>query len=191
MNVSVKDLLKKNVADYREPPKFPAANYRFIITGWHLLTWAKSGKYGVAFNYKPTACFEADDDSNPELQAEIQKQLEEYGDWLAKEFGQNATWYLTREEPKAKHLMVSDITFTLYNTDGSDSAGASMFYLNKDGVQSGFAHDVLGIDRPAGGELGDLLEECVNKEFCGQMVYEANSDPQRPANLKLQSVTRA
>lgn len=179
-------LLDKKVGDYKEPPKFPAANFRMIISGYSFGTNKKSGAIGVAFKAKPLSCVEAEDDSNPDLQNDMNIALEVFGDWTGKEF--SFTW--TDKETGDLHLMgFCPLNFHLYNADQSEHKGASFFYLNKDGVQSGFVHDVLGLDFDPETSLGDLLEGCLNAEFYAQFEYQENRDPSRQPNLVISNVT--
>ena len=184
--MSIADLLTKSVDDFKEAPKFPAANYRMIISGYTFGTNKKTGAVGVAFKAKPLSCIEADDDSNPELMAETNAALEVYGNWTDKEF----QFTYTDKETGDVHLMgFCPLNYLLYNADESEHNASSYFYLNKDGVQSGFVHDTLGIDVAPGTGLGDLLESCLNAEFYAQFEYQENRDPNRQPNLIIANVT--
>jgi hypothetical protein len=187
----LKALLSSNVSSIKEPPIFPAGNYRLIITAYEFGIWPPNAKratplHGVAFKVKPLSCVEAEDNSNPVLAGEIQNALNLYGDWHNREFS------FTRidQETKERLLSVSALVFTLANADMSMHPMASRFYLNKDGVESGFVHDVLGLSFPNGAELGEVLDACVNRELFGRFVYEANQrDPSKPPYLTLKEVT--
>jgi hypothetical protein len=174
-------LLKTNVSSFKEPPKFPAGTYRLIITGYDFGIWAANQKratplHGVAFRVKPLSCVEAEDTSNPNLQEETQAALLAFGDWTNNEF----SFTHVDQETKERKLRVSALTFTLANADMTPHSMASQFYLSKDGVESGFVHDVLGLSFPSGAELGEVLDVCVNKELYGRFEYEAvQKDPNR------------
>jgi hypothetical protein len=186
MNLS--DLLKTNTAAFKEPPKFPAGLYEMVITGYDLLpfSWRKSGKFGLA--YVPTVrairSIEADDQSNPELAAEQQAKLDEFGDWTKREF--QFAYSDQSTNPPRRVATISEINFPLIETDASGSPIGFMenmawrFYLRKDGQQSGFVVDKLGLDYPEGAELETIMEDTVGKTFLAQFEYELRlNDPTR------------
>jgi hypothetical protein len=197
--MKIADLLKINASSFKSPSKFPEGNYVVVITSYDMLPfhWKKSGTNGLAYcpTIRPVSCIEADDDSNPDLQAEQLAALETFGDWTAKEF----QFAYTSRETQQKMAAVSEINFPIIETDErGDVVGildkhAWRFYLRSDnGQQQGFVVDVLGLDYPNGEELGTILEDTVGKKFIATFVYEANpNDPSRPPNLTIQSVTQA
>jgi hypothetical protein len=183
-------LLKTNVSSFKEPPRFPAANYRLIISGYDFGIWAPNAKrstplHGIAFRVKPVSCIEADDSSNPSLQEETQAALLAFGDWTNYEFS------FTHVDPdtKERKLRVSALTFTLANSDMTPHSMASQFYLNKDGHESGFVHDVLGLSFPNGAELGEVVDACVNRELYGRFENEVSQKDASRTFLTLKEVS--
>jgi hypothetical protein len=197
---SVKDLLKTSVSSFKAPPRLPAANYVVVITGYDLneFHWQKSNTSGMS--YVPTirlvSCVEADDtDGNPELAAEIQKELDKFGDWASKTYCFN---YKNKETGKVM-AGIAEINYPLLECDDDgDVIGildkhAWRFYLREDdGTEKGFVHDVLGLSFPENTPLGDVLEATIGKKFMASFAYEPNSkDPSRPPNLVIESITSA
>ena len=78
--IGVKDLLSTNVGSIKAPPHFPAGNYIVVIESFEMLpfSWKKSGTHGLSYvpKVRAVSCVELDDDSNPELQTEMQEALE-------------------------------------------------------------------------------------------------------------------
>lgn len=187
---SISSLMGRKASEVKRPPQFPAANYRFIITGYNVGSWSKSGSVGLGFNFRPVACLDAENDDEPELQAEVKEALEKYGDWTKKEFGKGFTWFTGKDDNKT-HLLVSPLTFTIEDKDGNLSGGASQFYLSENGEESGFAVDILHADVNSEMSIGEIADACVNQEFCGMMAYKPNEkNPDRPI-LELISVSEA
>jgi hypothetical protein len=197
MNIS--EILKTNTSSFKAPSRFPAGNYMVVITGYNMLPffWKKSGIHGLTYvpTIRPISCIEADDDSNPDLQAEQQNALDTYGDWASREF----QFAYNSRETNQKMASVSEINFPLIECDdrgnpvGILEKHAWRFYLRDDnGSQQGFVVDVLGLSYPNGEELGTIMEDTIGKKFLAAFAYEANpNDPSRPPNLVIQSVTRA
>lgn len=193
---SVNDLLKNTGASFKAPPKFPAGNFIVAITGFDMLpfAWKTSGTYGLA--YVPTirciSSVEADDESNPDLQAEQQAALDKFGNWTEKDFH----FQYKDKDSGSMRAQVAAINFPLIETDvdgeiiGMLEKHAWRFYIREDdGTETGFAVDVLGMTELADKELGDIMEETVNKQFMAQFDYEPNQDPNRPPNFIISSVT--
>lgn len=195
----IADLLKTNVSSFKAPPRFPAGNYVVVITSYDMLPfhWKKSSTSGLAYvpTIRPISCIEADDDANPDLQAEQLAALEAYGDWTAREF----QFAYTSRDTNVKMAQVSEINFPLIEcNDAGEPIGmlekhAWRFYLrNADGTEQGFVADTLGLSYPEGSELGTILEETVGRKFIVSFAYEANtSDPSRPPNWVIESITQA
>jgi len=185
----IKSLLHTNVSEYKEPPKWPAGNYRLSISSYTLGTNKNSGALGVAFACRALSSVEAEDEGNPELAEDMVRQLEAYGDWAAKAH----SWTWEDKETKAVHLMgYCPLNFLLQTPDGDQHAAASFFYLRDAQTQeeSGFVHDVLGLTVPEGTELGDVLDLCVGREFYGMFEWVVNpKKPDSPPNLQLSSVS--
>jgi len=188
MNLS--DLLKTNTAQFKEPPRFPAGLYEMVIIGYDLLPffWKKSNRYGLA--YTPTVravrSIEADDQANPELAAEQQAKLDEFGDWTNKEF--QFAYTDRNSDPPKRVATISEINFPLIETDAEGNMIGLMesmiwrFYLRdpQTGQQSGFVADILGMDYPNGEELETVMEATVNRRFIAQFEYELRqNDPTR------------
>lgn len=195
---SVADLLKVNVSEFKTPPRFPEGNYVMVISSYEMLpfSWKTSKTFGLAFvpKFHAISCVEADDDSNPDLQAEQQASLDKFGDWINKEF----EFAYTEKESQMRMAAVSQTNFPLIETDDSHEEAMGIlekfawrFYLNEDDVESGFVVDALGLSFPAGTPLGEVLEATVDQQFMAQIAYEPNQDPSRPPNLVIESVTCA
>lgn len=184
--MSTSSLLTRNISSFHEPPPFPEALFKFIITGYDVGTYSKAGSKGFAFKCKPTACVDLDNSSNPERQEEVRVALEAFDDWTHREFSHT----YTDKETKKRHLIPSPLTFVMENADGSDSGSAYRFYMSKRGVESGFLHDILGLSFPSGCETGEALEASLNREFYGYVALEANpKDPTRPPQPKIINIT--
>ncbi len=196
--MKISDLLKTNASSFKAPQKFPAGNYVVVIVSYDTLPffWKKSGVHGLAYvpTIRPISCIEADDDSNPDLQAEQLDALQAYGDWTAREL----QFAYTSRETNAKMAAVSEINFPLIECNkagepvGILEKHAWRFYLRgNDGTEQGFVADVLGLSYPDGEELGTILEYTVGKKVLGTFAYEANPiDHSRPRNLVIESVTQ-
>jgi len=193
---SVNDLLKNPGSTFKAPPKFPAGNYIVAIASYDMLpfAWKTSGTYGLA--YVPTirciSSVEADDESNPELQAEQQAALDKYGDWTGKDFH----FQYKDKESGSLRAQVASINFPLIETDedgepiGILEKHAWRFFMREDdGSETGFVADALGMSDLGDKELGDIMEETVGKQFMVCFDYEPNQDPARPPNLVISSVT--
>ena len=197
--MKISDILKTNASSFKAPVRFPEGNYVVVITSYDMLPfhWKKSGVHGLAYvpTIRAVSCIEADNDSNPDLQREQQAALDAYGDWTAREF----SFAYTSRDTNLKMAAVSEINFPLVEcNDAGDPIGilekhAWRFFLREDnGNQQGFVVDVLGLDYPAGEELGTIMEDTVGKKFIATFAYEANpNDPSRPPNLTINSVTQA
>jgi hypothetical protein len=195
---SVADLLKVNVSEFKTPPRFPEGNYVMVISSYEMLpfSWKTSKTFGLAFvpKFHCVSCVEADDDSNPDLQAEQQAALDKFGDWINKEF----EFAYTEKESQMRMAAVSQVNFPLIETDDSHEEAMGIlekhawrFYLNEDDVEQGFVVDALGLSFPPGTPLGEVLEATVDQQFMAQIAYEPNQDPSRPPNLVIESVTCA
>lgn len=196
--MKIADLLKTNASSFKAPQRFPAGNYVVVIVSYDTLPffWKKSGVHGLAYvpTIRPISCIEADDDSNPDLQAEQLAALEAYGDWTAREL----QFAYTSRETNTKMAAVSEINFPLIEcNEAGEPVGilekhAWRFYLRgNDGTEQGFVADVLGLSYPDGEELGTIMEDTVGKKFLVTFAYEANqNDPTRPPNLVIESVTQ-
>lgn len=193
---SVKDLLNTNVSSFKAPPRFPAGNYIAVITSYEMLpfSWKNSGVHGLSYvpKIQMVSSVEADDDSVPELQEEQQLALDKYGDWTNKEF----EFAYTAKETQKRMAQVGPVNFPILETDEehNDVIGilekhAWRFYMDEDGVKSGFITDILGIEPTDDAQLGDLMEETVGKKFMLQFDYVPNQDASRPPNLEISSVT--
>ena len=197
--MNIKDLLSTNAASFKAPAQFPAGNYTVVITSYDLLPfhWKKSGTNGLAYvpKIRPIACLEADDDSNPDLQAEQLAALEAYGDWTAREF----QFAYTSKETQRRMASVSEINFPIIECDeafepvGILEKHAWRFYMrDTNGSQQGFVCAVLGLDYPEGEALSTILEDTIGKKFIATFGYEMNqNDPTRMPNLTITSVTAA
>jgi hypothetical protein len=215
--MNIKDLLTTNAASFKAPPQFPAGNYTVVITSYDLLPfhWKKSGTNGLAYvpKIRPISCLEADDDSNPDLQAEQIAALEAYGDWTAREF----QFAYTSKETQRRMASVSEINFPIIECDeafepvGILEKHAWRFYMrDANGNSRGFVAEVLGIDCPVetydttddegnvtthtrgGKPLGEIFEDTIGKKFIATFGYEMNqNDPTRMPNLTITSVTAA
>lgn len=196
--MSVKDLLSTNVSSFKAPPRFPAGNYIVNIESFEMLpfSWKKSGTHGLTYvpKLRAISCVELDDDSNPELQTEMQEALDKYGDWTAREheFAYNSS------DTNKRMAAVGAINFPLIETDDQheDAVGilekqAWRFYMNEDGVESGFVIDTLGLEGCQDDNLMELAEKTVNRTFMVNFEYEPNSDPTRPPNFIVASTTQA
>ena len=195
---SVKDLLQTNVGQFKTPPRFPAGNYIVVIESYEMLpfSWKKSGTHGLAYvpKIRALSSVEADDDNNPELQAEQQANLDKFGDWTSKEH----EFAFTSKETQKRMAAVSEINFPLIETDADhdDAFGilekmAWRFYLNEDGQESGFVIDTLGLSDCQDDNLTDLAEKTVGRKFMVNFEYEPNQDPTRPPNFVVASTTQA
>jgi hypothetical protein len=196
--MKIADLLKVNASSFKAPQRFPEGNYVAVITSYDMLRfhWSKSGTTGLAYvpTIRPLSCIEADDDSNPDLQAEQLQALEAFGDWTAKEF----QFAYTSRETNIKMAAVSEINFPIIECDAAGNPvgildkHAWRFYLrDNDGVEQGFVVDVLGLSYPDGAELGTIMEDTLGKKFIVSFGYAQNTkDPTRPPNLVIDSVTR-
>ncbi len=196
--MSIKDLLSTNVSDFKAPPRFPAGNYIVAVESFEMLpfTWKKSGTSGLTYvpKIRAISCVELDDESNPDLQTEMQEALDKYGDWTSKvhEFAYVAS------DTKKKMAAVSAVNFPLIETDAEheDAVGilekmAWRFYMNEDGVESGFVIDVLGLEDCQEDNLIDLAEKTIDRKFMVNFEYEPNQDPTRQPNFIVASVTQA
>ena len=194
--MNIKDMLAINVNSVKIPPKFPAGNYVAVITSYEMLpfTWKSSGVSGLSFvpKIRCISSIEADDESNPELQKEQQDALDKFGDWSNKEF----EFAYTERDSGKRMAAVSQVNFPLIETDADHEEAVGLlekqawrFYINEDGVESGFAIDALGLAFPDGAEMGEVLEATVDKTLMVQIEYEPNQDPSRPPNLIISSVT--
>ena len=195
---NVKDLLSTNVSNFKAPPRFPAGNYIVVIDSFEMLpfTWKKSGTSGLTYvpKIRAVSCVELDDDSNPDLQTEMQEALDKYGDWTNKahEFAYNSS------DTQKRMAAVSAVNFPLIETDADheDAIGilekmAWRFYMNEDGVESGFVIDVLGLEGCQDDALIALAEKTVDCKFMANFEYEPNQDPTRPPNFMVASITQA
>ena len=195
---SVSNLLKVSASDFKMPPKFPAGNYIVTINSYDMLpfSWKTSKTFGLAYvpKIQCVSCVEADDDSNPELQAQQIEALVKFGDWTNKEF----TFSYTEKESGTLMAQVAAINYPLIETaeDHEEAIGilekhAWRFYVNEDDVEQGFVVDALGLSFPDGTPLQDVLEATVDKQFMVHFVYEPNQDPSLPDNLVIDSITCA
>ncbi len=197
--MSVKDLLSTSVSDFKAPPRFPAGNYIVVVESFEMLpfTWKKSGTSGLTYvpKIRAVSCVELDDDSNPDLQTEMQEALDKFGDWTNKahEFA-----YKSSDAGNKRMAAVSAVNFPLIETDAEheDAIGilekqAWRFYMNEDGVESGFVIDVLGLENCQEDTLIDLAEKTVDRKFMVNFEYEPNQDPTRQPNFVVASVTQA
>jgi len=196
--MNIKELLKVNSSSFKAPQRFPAGTYVVVITSYEVLNffWKKSGTHGMSYvpTIRPISCIEAEDDSNPDLQAEQLAQLNAFGDWVSKEF----QFAYTNRETNTKMAAISEINFPLLECNESgEPVGildkmAWRFYLrDNNGTEQGFVHDVLGLSYPDGEELGTIMEDTVGKKFLVSFGYQANpNDPSRPPNLTIESVTQ-
>lgn len=197
--MKISELLKVNASSFKAPQRFPAGSYVVVIVSYDMLSffWKKSGVHGLAYvpTIRPLSCIEADDSSNPDLQAEQLQELNAFGDWTAKEF----QFAYTSKETNTKMATVSEINFPLIEcNETGDPIGilekmAWRFYLrDNNGTEQGFVADVLGLSYPDGAELGTIMEDTLGKKFIVSFGYEQNTkDPTRPPNLVIDSVTRA
>jgi hypothetical protein len=195
----IKSLLKTSVSSFKAPPRLPAGNYVVAIVSYDLLPfhWAKSGTSGLSYvpTIRLTSSIEADDDSNPELQAEQQAALDKFGDWTSKQY----TFSYKDKESGKLMAGVSEINHPLLETDSDGEVigvlerFAWRLYLREDdGTEKGFIHDILNLSFPEGTPLGDALEATIGKKFIVSFGYEPNSkDPSRPPNLVIESITSA
>jgi len=191
---NVKDHLQTNVSTFKAPPRCPAGNYVVVIDSYEMLPFTRttSGTSGLAYVPKIRAifCLDADDVSNPDMQAEMQEALDKYGDWTSKEH----EFAHTDKETQKRMAAVSVINFPLLETDAEheDVIGimegyAWCFYLREaDGTESGFVNEVLGLSFDEGTPLGDLLEATMGKKFIINSEYEPNQD-----NFMVASVIQA
>jgi len=196
--MKISDLLEMNSSEFEAPVQFPAGTYVMVITGYDMLPffWKNKGIHGLAYvpSVKPVSCIEADDDSNPELQKEQLKALEDFGDWTNKEF----KFAYTPKDSKTLSAAVSPINFPLFECDEDGTPKGKMekhawrFHLvEKDGTEQGFIHDILGLSYPNGEKVGTIMEDTVGKTFIATIGYEVNkADPTRQ-NLVFQSITSA
>jgi len=197
--MSIKDLLSTNVSDFKAPPRFPAGNYIVVVDSFEMLpfTWKKSGTSGLTYvpKIRAISCVELDDDSNPDLQKEMQEALDKFGDWTTKvhEFA-----YKSSEAGNKRMAAVSAVNFPLIETDADheDAIGilekqAWRFYMNEDDVESGFVIDVLGLENCQDDNLIDLAEKTIDRKFMVNFEYEPNQDPTRQPNFTVASVTQA
>lgn len=196
--MNIKDLLTTNAASFKAPAQFPAGNYTVVITSYDLLPfhWKKSGTNGLAYcpKIRAISCLEADDDSNPDLQAEQIAALEAYGDWTAREF----QFAYTSKETQRKMAQVAKINFPLLECNENFEPvsiweSAWRFYLrDANGNQRGFVVETLGLDYPDGETISTIMEDTIGKKFIATFSYEMNqNDPTRMPNLTITSVTAA
>jgi hypothetical protein len=196
--IGVKDLLSTNVGSIKAPPRFPAGNYIVVIESFELLpfSWKKSGTHGLSYVPKVRAisCVELDDDSNPELQTEMQEALDKYGDWTNRshEFAYNSS------DTNKRMAAVSSINFPLIETDADHEEAIGIlekmawrFYMNEDNVESGFVVDVLGLSNCQDDSVIELAEKTIGCKFMVNFEYEPNQDPTRQPNFVVASVTQA
>jgi len=195
---SVKDLLSTNVSGFKAPPRFPAGNYIVVISSFEMLpfTWKKSGTSGLTYvpKIRALSCVELDDDSNPELQTEMQEALDKYGDWTAREH----EFAYKSSETQKRMAAISAINFPLIETDDQHEEAVGIlekmawrFYMNEDNVESGFVIDVLGLEGCQDDTLMELAEKTVDCKFMVNFEYEPNQDPARQPNFIVASVTQA
>ena len=195
---SVKDLLSTNVSDFKAPPRFPAGNFIVVIDSFEMLpfSWKKSGTHGLTYvpKIRAVSCVELDDDSNPELQTEMQEALDKYGDWTAR----SHEFAYTSSENQKRMAAVASINFPLIETDDQHEEAIGIlekmawrFYMNEDGVESGFVIDVLGLEDCQEDSLMELAEKTVDCKFMVNFEYEPNQDPARQPNFIVASCTQA
>jgi len=195
--MDIKDLLSLDTTSVKEPPKWPAGNYRLKISGYIIgssTSKNNAGAQGVGFSCQAVSCFEADDLEQPELAARITAKLEEFGDWTAKEHSWN---YKDKEDPNELHLLgFCPLNFLLVTAEGEPHPAAYRFYLRDPatGEESGFAHDVLGLtysleEYPDKIPYGDMFEACLERNFCGMFSWEPNQKPDMPPNLRLDNLS--
>ena len=195
---NVKDLLSTNVGSFKAPPRFPAGNYICVIDSFEMLpfTWKKSGTSGLTYvpKIRAVSCVELDDDSNPELQAEMQDALDKYGDWTSK----THEFAYTSSDTNKRMAAVSAINFPLIETDADHEEALGIlekmawrFYMNEDGVESGFVVDVLGLEGCQEDSILELAEKTVDRKLMVNFEYEPNQDPTRQPNFMVASVTQA
>lgn len=192
--MGIKDLLTSTTSNQiKEAPRFPEGNYRVIISSYVLGTNKNSGAQGVAFGIKPVACIEAEQTDNPDLAEEMTNKLNAYGDWTSKEF----IFTYQDKQTKETHLRsFCDVNFLLFDENDEIHKAASFFYVNNDGEESGFAHDVLGLSfldwesehgQPA--NVGDIIEACVNKEFYLMFSYVPDQNDPKRTYLEISNAT--
>lgn len=195
---SVKDLLSTNVSSFKAPPRFPAGNYIVVVESFEMLpfSWKKSGTHGLTYvpKLRAVSCVELDDDSNPELQTEMQEALDKYGDWTAR----THEFAYTSSETNKRMAAVGAVNFPLIETDDQHEEALGIlekqawrFYMNEDGVESGFVIDVLGLEGCQDDSLMELAEKTIDCKFMVNFEYEPNTDPSRPPNFTVASVTQA
>jgi hypothetical protein len=196
---TVADLLKTTSAgSLKAPPRFPAAHYVVKIVSFDMLpfSWKKSDTHGLAYvpTIKPVSCIELDDDENPDLQAQVAKALEKFGDWTNKEF----QFAYTDKETQGKMAVVSSINFPLLETDESHEEVQGLlekhawrFYLREEDEEKGFVADALSLSFPPDVPLGDVLEATVDQKFLAQFEWVPNQDPTRQPNLEIVSISSA
>jgi hypothetical protein len=198
--MDLKSLLSTSTSTFKAPPRWPAGSYRVIISSYELLPffWKKSGTHGLSYvpTLKALASIEAEDNDNPELAEEQRQMLESFGDWTARE---HQFAYTKKDvQPPTKMAGIAPVNFPLVETDADGSPvgilerQAWRFHMTADqnnGIETGFIHDVLGLEFPNGAPLEELMEATLNKEFIARFEYEANQDPSRPANLVITDVT--
>lgn len=189
--MDINELLNTNITSFKKKPPFPAGTYRLMITKYELLPFAwKKGTTGLMYvpTFVPVSSFEAEDEDNPELAAEQRTKLEAYGDWTKREFR-----YASDRDGKTMAWSGQPVNFAIIETDSEGNPVALMenqaaFFWNlapETGEQSGWAHEVLGLDFPEGASITDAMEATVNREFYGTFAYEPNKDSSKPPNLNL------
>jgi hypothetical protein len=196
--MNVKDLLNTSVSKFKAPPKFPAGNYIVVIESYEMMpfTWKKSGTSGLTYvpKIRALSCVELDDDSNPDLQSEMQADLDTFGDWTNK-----AHEFAYKEAESGKRMAaVAAINFPLIETDVDHETSLGIlekmawrFYMNENNVESGFVIDVLGLEDCGDDTIIELAEKTVDCKFMVNFEYEPNSDPSRQPNFMVASVTQA
>ena len=194
---TVQELLSVKASSVKAPTRFPAATYEVTITGYRLLPfhWKKSNTYGLAYvpTVKPTRCIDAEDDTNPEIAAEIQAKLAEYGEWMNKEF--SFAYMDSNVSPPQPTATIAPINFPLIETDADGNKIGLMdnmmwrFYLCEDNVQSGFAVDVLNLDVTPDTELFEIVEKTVGASFLAQFEYEPRHNDPSKTDLRITTVS--
>lgn len=195
---SVQDLLKTSVSSFKAPPRFPAGNYIVVIDSYELLpfSWKSSGVHGLAYVPKihAVSCIEADDDSNPDLQAQMLSELEAYGDWTARQH----EFAYTSKETQKRMAQVAEINFPLLETDADHEEAIGIldkhawrFYRFEDNTESGFVVDTLGVTDCQDDDILTLAEKTVGRKFMVNFDYEPNQDPSRLPNFTITQVSPA
>ena len=186
---SMKDILNTNTNQTKPKPKFPGGQYEAIITAYEKLPqfWSKQGKWVECYvpTYKLTRSIDAEDDSNPELAAEQQQLLDEYGDWTDREWTGK---YQLKDKPGIWVATFSELNFPFAEiTEPKPNEGteyidflenATMRFhhspVDANDIESGFAHDVLGLEYgKKGATLGQVFEDTVGKSFLITLDWES------------------